>query len=706
MNRILHFIQHIAFVAFVLLFVNLMVFDYAPSYTVKNEADINSISPSDVGRNFKESGLFNEMFGMSVSDAIDYCGLLDQMNSPEYQEIISGNSLIRPGSDDDPYIKNLSRYNDAFREDNSNFRFFAIEKYSDTVSRQTNLNTDSMKRDELKKALLEECDKYIYIDAAAQIYETNTLIEEDTVYTLFRQSAYSFPVDTIFMAGIRKDLRNVDDYYRAGNAFAAYTNGFYFKIAGLIVSAVVYFFLLIVLTVREGHKGSSKDKETENRIKVYPSDRIPFEIRLLLIYPFILPLVVLFETSFGRSIKNNIYGFYVSNPVYALSVIGLIALIYSLIIAFFYYGFVRRIKAHIWWETSLIHLIIVKIRQIAGEIYVNMPVVLKTWLPYAGFIAFNIIAVIFIANRRSLRVILPASIILILADIAVGYVLYRDLKERCSITDVIDKICEGDISAKADPDSVHGENVRFARAVNRIGQSVNDAVNTSMKDEKMKTDLITNVSHDLKTPLTSIITYVDLLKKENIDNADAVEYINILDEKSQRLKQLTDDLVEASKISSGNIVLQIERINVKALMDQMYAEFYDKFEEKRLSVVTNAPDSEVFINADSRSIFRVLENLMTNIYKYALEGTRVYTDIRSGGNRVSICLKNISDNPLNISSAELMERFVRGDESRTTEGSGLGLSIAKNLTEAMGGTFNINLDGDLFKVVIAFDEAK
>ena len=702
MNRFLHLLQHIAFVAFVLLFVNLMVFDYAPSYTVKNESDINHISPSDVGSSFKESGLFNEMFGMSVSDAIDYCGLLDQMNSPEYKEIISGNSLISSGSGDDPYMKNISRYNDAFRQDNSNFRFFAVEKYSDTVSTQTNLNSASLKSEDLKKALLDECDKYIYIDAAAQVYETNTLIEEETVYTLFRQSAYSFPVDTVFMAGIKKDLRDVDDYYKAANAFAAYTDGYYLKIAGLVLSAVIYFFLLIVLTVREGHR--SVKGSDEKAILTYPTDRIPFEVRLVLMYPFVLPIVALVNTSFGDEMIGNLYGLYVGNTLYALAVIGIAALIYSLIIAFFYYGFVRRVKAGIWWNTSLLYMIVQKIRKLAGEVFGNMPAIIKTWLPYSLFAIFNLLAAVIIYERsRKTGIILLLGLIII--DAAIGYILYRNFKERCAITDVIDRICEGDINAKADPDSVHGENVRFARAVNRIGQSVSDAVNTSMKDEKMKTDLITNVSHDLKTPLTSIINYVDLLKKENIDNENAIDYINILDEKSQRLKQLTDDLVEASKISSGNIVLQFENINVKALMDQMYAEFYDKFEEKNLTAVTNAPDRELFISADSRSIFRVMENLMTNIYKYALAGTRVYTDIRSNGDKVSICLKNISDNPLNVSTSELMERFVRGDESRTTEGSGLGLSIAKNLTEAMGGNFAIDLDGDLFKVSVTFDQA-
>ena len=706
MNRILHLLQHIAFVAFAVLFVNLLIFDYAPSYTVKNEEDINFIRQSDVGKCFKESGLFNKMFGMSVSDAIDYCGLLDHMNSPEYQEVISGNSLINNDSGDDPYIKNISKYNDLFRADNSNIRFYAIERYSDTVSRQTNLNTSSMKDEDLKKLLLNECDKYIYIDAASHVYETNTLIEEETVYTLFRQSSYSFPVDTIFMAGVKKDLNDVDDYYSARNAFSAYTDGYYFKVAGLFASAIIYVFLLIVLTVREGHERVSKD--TGSAVKTYPTDRIPFEIRFILLFVFFLPVYLLPCTSYGTELLDNLYELYIRNPLYSITIIGTIALIYSLIIAFFYYGFIRRVKAHIWWNTTITCYLLDKIKDLFRELTANMPIVLKSVLPFVLFVIPNVLIGYF-GIRRFRRECDGLSIILLLAllalDVYVGYILYRNLKERKSIVSVIDKICEGNITAKADPGSVHGENIDFANAVNRIGRSINDAVSTSMKDEKMKTDLITNVSHDLKTPLTSIINYVDLLKKENINNENAVEYINILDEKSQRLKQLTDDLVEASKISSGNIVLKFEKISVKALIDQMYAEFYDKFESRNLTAVTNAPDKDIFINADSRSIFRVMENLMTNINKYALEGTRVYTDISSVNGKVSICLKNISANPLNITPSELMERFVRGDESRTTEGSGLGLSIAKNLTEAMGGTFAIDLDGDLFKVSVIFDEA-
>ena len=200
---------------------------------------------------------------------------------------------------------------------------------------------------------------------------------------------------------------------------------------------------------------------------------------------------------------------------------------------------------------------------------------------------------------------------------------------------------------------------------------------------------------------------MDLIKREQVDNERVRNYIQVLDEKSQRLKQLTDDLVEASKISSGNINLHFEKINVTELLNQTIGEFSEKFDQKNLTIVMNVNVSGAAIEADSRSIWRVMENLFNNIVKYAMENTRVYVDMtefagEDGGRYVEFSLKNISAQPLNIHADELTERFIRGDVARSTEGSGLGLSIAKNLTEAQKGTFKIVLDGDLFKVVLVF----
>ncbi len=244
----------------------------------------------------------------------------------------------------------------------------------------------------------------------------------------------------------------------------------------------------------------------------------------------------------------------------------------------------------------------------------------------------------------------------------------------------------------------------MADAVNNIGEGIRKAVSTSMKDEQMKSDLITNVSHDIKTPLTSIINYVDLLKRLKITEEPARSYIEVLDSKSQRLKQLTDDLVEASKISSGNIVLNLEQLNLTELLNQAVGEFSDRMEEKKLQVIFDGNDVAGMIYADSRRMWRIIENLFQNICKYALEGTRVYLEMQVKDGRVIASLNNISDRPMNLKGEVLSERFIRGDASRTTEGSGLGLYIAKNLTKAQHGEFQIQLDGDLFKIILDFPE--
>ena len=252
---------------------------------------------------------------------------------------------------------------------------------------------------------------------------------------------------------------------------------------------------------------------------------------------------------------------------------------------------------------------------------------------------------------------------------------------------------------------LHGDDRLLAEAVNNIGDGLLQAVDDSTKNERMKADLITNVSHDIKTPLTSIINYVNLIKREKIENERVQGYIRILDEKSQRLKQLTEDLVEASKISSGNVKLDIQTIDLVELVYQTSGEFNEKFEQKELTIVTKMPRNPVLIQADGRQLYRVIENLYNNVAKYALEKTRVYVEITNDDRQTVFSIKNVSERSLareNSNAGDLTERFTRGDVSRTTEGSGLGLSIAKNLTVLMGGFFDISVDGDLFKATITF----
>ena len=281
-------------------------------------------------------------------------------------------------------------------------------------------------------------------------------------------------------------------------------------------------------------------------------------------------------------------------------------------------------------------------------------------------------------------------------------VLVTDGMQRQKLLTAIQEINSEEGNTRISESGLFAINRQMAAAVNDLGDGLRHALQEQMKSERMKADLITNVSHDLKTPLTSIINYVDLLKREELHNEKANEYLEVLDQKSQRLKQLTEDLVEASRASSGNVVLDIRRIDVKELLMQTSGEFVERFEAKGLQLVENFPQNPQYVDADGRRLWRIIENLFRNVEKYAMPHTRVYLDLINDGDRVAFSLKNISENPLNISPEELTERFTRGDESRSTEGSGLGLSIAKDLTEIQQGTFEIYLDGDLFKVTVSF----
>ena len=223
--------------------------------------------------------------------------------------------------------------------------------------------------------------------------------------------------------------------------------------------------------------------------------------------------------------------------------------------------------------------------------------------------------------------------------------------------------------------------------------------------EKLRANLLRAVSHDLRTPLTSIINYVDLLRKQGLDSPHAPEYLEVLERKSHRLKKLTEDLVEASKASTGSLPVHLERLGMVQLLQQALGEWEERFVQSGLTAVPTYPAEEAWIMADGRHLWRVIDNLLSNCNKYALEGTRVYIEIFRGKGSVSLSVKNVSRDPLNVPPERLMERFVRGEESRTTEGSGLGLSIAKSLTELQGGTFELVVDGDLFKAIVTLPQS-
>lgn len=264
------------------------------------------------------------------------------------------------------------------------------------------------------------------------------------------------------------------------------------------------------------------------------------------------------------------------------------------------------------------------------------------------------------------------------------------------------RIAAGDLGYHIDTNHMIWEMKKHGGYLNDIGIGMNRAVNERMKSEHFKTELITNVSHDIKTPLTSIINYVDLLQKEEIENPKVQDYLEVLHRQSARLKKLIEDLMEASKASTGNLTMVMEQCDAGVMLVQTVGEFEEKLMENQIELQVRKPQESIFINADSRHLWRVFDNMMNNICKYAQPTTRAYVDLEQDGQQARVIFRNISKYQLNISSEELMERFVRGDSSRNTEGSGLGISIAKSLTELMGGTFELIVDGDLFKVILSF----
>ena len=332
-----------------------------------------------------------------------------------------------------------------------------------------------------------------------------------------------------------------------------------------------------------------------------------------------------------------------------------------------------------------------KLFQRAFTAYAEMPnVFVRVLTSYTGFVLLNFL--LFYAG-------IPGKLTAFLFDIIVGlYILYESSRRERLIR-IISEISKGDFKSEIDLKDYRGNNIKFAVSVCEIGDSFRDTVERSIKNEKLKADLITNVSHDLRTPLTSIVNYSLLLKREKSDNPRIRQYIDILEEKSMKLKSLTEDLVEASKISSGSISLCMREIDFAELIKQNIGEFYDRFQDKNLKPVFLAKDKKELIYADPAKLTRVVDNLFGNACKYALPGTIIHMDMKdTGDDKIVFTIRNMSHKEVTCDEEELTERFTRGDEFRTTEGFGLGLSIARNLTHAMEGDFNVKKEGGVFKV--------
>ncbi len=601
--------------------------------------------------------------------------------------------------------------NEIYQEGNNNIKYMVRMMTEDGVRTYTNVSEIAEYEDSQITEYFAEYKKYFVYFPDSLEFTGNTNLTQKEMSDFMREYDYAYPETTHIWIAVDTSYGVIgDDMYNAHEVFDKIVPHADMIVAAIIVLAVIWLALCIYLTVSAG---IGFDEEGEQVRYLNPLDHVWLEL-------LVLSGIVLIYAGYAGFVKllgiadlvyqnhSEIMGFNISR-LYKYGSFGGYGFVMSMSFCVIWYSLVRRLKFGGAWRDSFVYWFICSIGKGIHFVLSHSNTAISTLLPYNIFLLVNLLGVFLIYILRFQAVaIIVIMIGLVVFDGLVGLFLFRNNAERLDIIAGIKRIREGEVEYKLDLDSLHGSNREMADAVNNIGEGIRKAVRTSMKDEQMKTDLITNVSHDIKTPLTSIINYVDLLKRLKIQDEPAKDYIHVLDTKSQRLKQLADDLVEASKLSSGNIELDREQINLTELLNQAVGEFAERMEEKGLKLIFEGNARQAFIYADSRRMWRVVENLFNNIYKYALENTRVYLDLyleeHEYGRSIEVSVKNISERQMNIRADDLTERFIRGDASRATEGSGLGLYIAKNLIEAQGGDFEIQLDGDLFKVVIRFPE--
>jgi len=450
-------------------------------------------------------------------------------------------------------------------------------------------------------------------------------------------------------------------------------------------SVIILTSILIYLFSAAGHHAGEK------QVRAGIIDKIPGDFFTLCF----LAVTALFAYLLRTALLQNKF-----NVLSCLIILFFVTLIY-LCVLFYAISISVRIKCETLFKTSLIFRFCTWSWRKLSFIFRDLPHIAKAAVIIIIYFLFDLIALLLFEEKTGFFIYYTVKncfAVLILFYICISLRKLQKGGER---------IANGDLSYQIDTENLFSDYSDFAETLNSIGNSMNEAINERMKSEHMKTELITNVSHDIKTPLTSIINYADLLKKELLsknftEDEKSMEYLHILENQSSKLKKLICDLVEVSKATTGNMQVNSEECDMGVLLQQAVGEYCEKFKNARLEPVLNIPDSGILVMADGNLLWRVFDNLLSNICKYAMPGTRVYLNVEILDNSCVIVFKNISAAPLGVSCDELLERFVRGDISRHTEGSGLGLSIAKSLLELQNGTIALSSDGDLFKATVTF----
>ena len=466
-----------------------------------------------------------------------------------------------------------------------------------------------------------------------------------------------------------ENVEGTKEYGRAEYWITKAYNMRYLIVALTIMAAVISIVLFIYLMCTSGYK--AKGEKPEPGLL----EKLPFDV-----YTVLMIMFAALQIASGPGIVF-------------LIIFGAID---AVLIILYLMSFAVRVRTVGVIKKTLIYKILSFILRIIGYVHKNLSLVWKTVI---GVFFISILELIGLARYGGYGE--GVSLWFLEKLLLVPIIIYIAISLR-KLQKGGEAIAGGDLSHKIDTGHMLWDFKKHGENLNNISNGMSAAVDERMKSERLKTELITNVSHDIKTPLTSIINYVDLIKKEDVDNKTVQEYVEVLDRQSSRLKKLIEDLVEASKASTGNIRVNMAPCEIGVLLNQMQGEYEDKLKTANLELIINQPEEQVTIMADGRHMWRVLDNLMNNICKYAQPGTRVYVLLTVQGGRAVVTFKNVSRYELNISADELMERFVRGDTSRNTEGSGLGLSIAKSLTELQKGKLELSIDGDLFKAILSF----
>ena len=633
-------------------------------FMLSSLANKNILEISDIGtREFLESGYYTQCIQKKCDNLAEYMYLLNKGDGRTVEE-------------DRKYLQ----YTDEFKSEDTNFCFWYkvrdqwFTNQPDTVAGQVF---------DAEMVLMEArtMGNYLLYDMENKVFGTDIKKLSTYFFESSNTQIYWPSDDFILIIGVDTQFGAEDNLLDAAIEYRKMQPWSKTALIAALLSTIGWIITLVYLTLATGRRATDED------VHLSTFDKIKTELLILGFVAITAELILIIARI--NSLEWELTGILVAS--------GTVSLVIDALFLLFFLSVVRLMKAELLWKNSVIYFLIQGLRKTLK----NKNVTVQAILAFLIHLGLCYVLSMCTFHYR----IKGTGLLLILLCAAEGYLLLRKAVESLRIIEGVERIRDGALDSKIDVDELHGDNKYLAEAINNIGAGLEQAVADSTKNERMKADLITNVSHDIKTPLTSIINYVNLLKREEINNDRAQSYIKILDEKAHRLKQLTEDLVEASKVSSGNVKLDMHTIDMVELVYQTAGEFEEKFDNKGLTIVTKLPNTSVWIKADGRQLYRVIENLYNNVAKYAMENTRVYVEIASTEEHAIFSIKNVSEKALaweNSQAGDLTERFTRGDASRTTEGSGLGLSIAKNLTQLMGGMFDISIDGDLFKATLTF----